>query len=415
MFDFDKWNEIFQTIRQHKLRTALTAFGVFWGIFMLVLLLGFGKGLYNGVMQDFDVAANSVFVWSQRTSEPYMGLKVGRFVQLTSDDADALRKGIPEAAVVCPNMWLGGNFTVNRGTKSFAFPVWSTYPELMDVEITKIQEGRFMNQTDVKEKRKNVVIGTEVQKILFKEGENPIGQFIKIKGVYFQIVGIFKGKGSGEQAVEDARKIYMPLPTAQQTFNMGNRIGWLSLLPKAGVKAEIVESKAKTILAKRHKVAPTDARAFGSANVEKEFEKIQGLFLGIALFSWVVSIGTIIAGVIGVGNIMLIIVRERTKEIGIRKALGATPFSVISMILQESIFLTSISGYAGLLAGTGVIELINIALKGNTDGGFFANPEVNPTVAFTALTVLIVAGALAGMIPASKAAAVRPVEALAYE
>lgn len=415
MFDLDKWSEIYATIKKHKLRTALTAFGVFWGIFMLILLLGAGKGLENGVIKDFDVAKNAVFVWTQRTSIPYKGLKAGRFVRLTNDDIDAIRREIPEIATINPSLSLDGSFLVRFGVKSSSFSIRGDYPEYRVVQPLIIVKGRFLNQNDLKEKRKVAVIGERVIEILFGK-QNPIGEYISIKGVFFRVIGVSRGTGKGEELLEDAQTIFIPTTTLQQTYNQVNRIGYFAMTPKPGVPAEVIETKTKQLLAKRHSVDPLDLKAFGSANVEKEFQEVQGLFTGIAVFSWIVSIGTIIAGIIGVGNIMLIVVKERTKEIGVRKALGATPWSIISLIIQESIVITGFAGYMGLLAGTGVVALIDYAMtRFEVDAGFFSNPEVNLTIAVSAVLLLVFTGGLAGLIPATKAARVNPVEALRDE
>ncbi|KAA3440239.1 ABC transporter permease [Rufibacter hautae] len=416
MIDVDKWAEIYATVKKHKLRTGLTAFGVFWGIFMLVLLLGAGKGLEHGITKDFNVAKNAVFVWTQRTSVPYMGLKAGRFVHLTNDDVKAIQEQLPEVGILSPSNGLDGTFTVSYANKNSSFNVSGDYPEMLYVDPLTISTGRFINRIDIEEKRKVAVIGPRVQEVLFKEGVEPIGKYINIKGSYFQVVGKFTPVGKGEDIVNASQTIYIPNTTLQQTFNQPNRIGHFKIIPAPGVPAEVVEEKVKKLLAQRHQVAPTDLKAFGSANVEKEFKDVQGLFAGISGFSWIVSIGTIIAGIIGVGNIMLIVVKERTKEIGIRKALGATPWSVISLILQESVVITSIAGISGLIVGTGLVALISYLMERfEVDAGFFASPEVDPQVALMAVVLLIVMGAIAGLIPATKAARVNPVEALKDE
>ncbi len=416
MFDIDKWTEIISTIRKHKLRTALTGLGVAWGIFMLVVMLGASKGFENGVMSQLDIAKNTVFVWSQKTSIAYQGLQPGRFIRFVNEDVPALRRAIPELEVICPRNNVWDNFTVNRGTKSSSFNAYGDYPDFIKVQPMTILKGRFINQTDIEEFRKVAVVGEQVVKILFTEDEDPIGQYIFANGIPFKIVGIFKGNGRGEDVVEQAKTIHFPHTTVQRAFKQGNRIYWFAFLPKEGVASSFVEQRVKEVLAERHKVSPDDLKAFGSANVEEEFNQIQGLFMGMRGFSWFVSIGSILAGIIGVSNIMLIVVKERTKEIGVRKALGATPWSIISLVLQESIVITAVAGYLGLLFGVGLIEgisqLLNL-LDANNE--FFANPEVDLNVAITALTLLVFVGALAGLIPAFKAASVNPVVALKAE
>lgn len=415
MFDYDKWQEIYLTIRKHKLRTALTAFGVFWGIFMLVVLLGAGNGLENGVMRDFDIAKNSVFVWTQRTSIPYKGFKPGRFINLNNDDIIAIRSNINEVDVIAPRNFMDGS-SINRKDKSASFTVFGDHPDYLEVKPMLISRGRFINDLDIKEKRKIAVIGRRVVEVLFDPEEDPIGEYIRVKGVHFKVVGIFDTRQKGESAIYDVQTIYIPNTAMQHVFNQGNRIGWFAFLPKERIRAAVVEEKVKVLLAKRHKVHPDDRQAFASWNTEEEYQKMQTLFAGIRGFSWIVAIGTIIAGMVGVGNIMMIIVKERTKEIGIRKSVGARPWSLISMIIQESLVITGISGYLGLVLGVVVVEAINyVMVRFNLESGTFANPEIDFQVAVSAIIVLVVAGTLAGLIPGTKAAKVDPVIALRDE
>jgi len=413
MFDLDKWSEIWATVRRHKLRTGLTAFGVFWGIFMLVVLLGAGKGFRNGVEGEFDVAKNAVFVWTQRTSVPYAGLKVGRFIQFTNDDVAAIQREVPEAAVILPRSSLDGTFTVQYGTKNSSFSVNGEYPGYPAVKPLHLTSGRFVNDIDIKERRKVAIIGDRVAEVLFGTA-NPLGQEIRIKGIFFRVVGLFRAEGKPENVQEEGQTIIIPLTALQITFNQPNQVGYFAFIPQPGTPAAVVETKVKQVLARQHKVAPTDDRAFGSANVEEEYKRVQGLFTGISGFSWLVSIGTILAGIIGVSNIMLIVVKERTKEIGIRKALGATPWSIVSLIVQESIVITAAAGLLGLLFGTALMAGINTLIAGQKIG-FFANPQVDVGVAATAVTLLVLAGAVAGLVPALKAARVQPVVALKDE
>jgi putative ABC transport system permease protein len=416
MFDLDKWSEIYATIRRYKLRTALTAFGVFWGIFMLIILLGAGQGFENGVVGGFGIAKNTVFIWSQTTSIPYKGNKIGRRVQLTNDDVLAIKEKIPEVKVLAPRSQIRGEFKITRHNKASSFTVYGDYPDFHEVKPTIITAGRFINQIDIRDKRKIAVIGERVKELMFKPNEDPIGEYIKIKGVFFKVVGVFKGRGQGEDVRNDAQTIFIPSTALQQTFNQLNKVDFFASVPKDGIPAAVIEKKIKELLASRHNVDLKDERAFGSANVEMEFQKVQGLFLGISLFSWIVSIGTVLAGMIGVSNIMLIVVKERTKEIGTRKAIGATPFSIISLIMQESIVITAFAGLMGLSIGTGLVEIINYVMSTNgLEGPFFKNPEVNLNVAVYAFLMMVFSGAIAGIIPATKAARINPVEALRYE
>ena len=416
MFDLDKWQEIFYTISKHKLRTALTAFGVFWGIFMLVILLGAGQGLHNGVMRDFDFNKNAVFVWTQRTSIAYKGYRVGRPLQLKNEDVIAIKENIEEAVVVSPRLQLQGGLNTSYQDKSGSFQLNGDYPSFLEVKGLLIKEGRFINDNDIETSRKTAVIGKRVKEVLFGEEQSPIGEYIEIGGVPFKVVGTFETKGKGQDAIEDLQSIFIPLTSMQQAFGRGNEVDWLALVPKTGISSFVVENKVKSLLAQRHHVSPEDKRAFGSANLEQEFGKIQTLFGGIRVFSWLVAILTIIAGVVGVGNIMMILVKERTREIGIRKAIGAHPASIIGMILQESLVLTSMAGYIGLVLGVLALEgLSNFMTAFNLESEFFANPEIDFGVAFWAIMVLLIAGTLAGLVPSLKAARVDPVVALRSE
>ena len=413
MFDYDKWNEIFQSIAKHKLRAGLTAFGVFWGIFMLVLLMGGGSGLENGATQGFDIAKNAVFVWTRRTSIPYKGFQPGRFINLTNEDTDALKEAIPDAKVITPRIQLGGQFTVEHNNQSASFNVNGDAPDFVHILPMNITQGRFINPMDLKERRKVAVIGQRVYDVLFQDGEDPIGTFINIKDIPFKVVGVFQSRSRNQEAMEDEQTIFTPITGFQSAFNYANYIGWFAMIPKDGVPAAKIEQKAKAVLAARHSVSPNDQRAFGSANIEEEYNQVQNIFSGIRGFSWLVAIGTIIAGVVGVGNIMMIIVKERTKEIGIRKSMGATPWSIISMILQEAIFLTGISGYLGLLVGCLLVSGVGYAVNEfNLQSDFFAAPEIHFGTALIAILVLLIAGIIAGLIPGFRAANINPVEAL---
>lgn len=416
MFDIDKWQEIYSTVKRHKLRTALTAFGVFWGIFMLVVLLGAGNGFQNGIMSTLDIAENTVFVWTERTSLPYNGFQAGKSIRLTNADVLAIRTNIPEVDLIAPRNQLEGEFIVNRNEKNGSFNVFGDYPDLFKVMVVNLSSGRFINEIDIIEKRKVAVIGEGVREILFNEEEDPVGQYFKIKGVFFKVIGVFSSKKKGEEALQDLQTIYIPNTTMQYTFDQVNRIGWFAFTPKEGISSAIIETKIKGLLAARHNVAPTDDKAFGSANIEEEFNKVNGLFAGIKGFAWIVSIGTIIAGAIGVGNIMLIIVNERNKEFALRKAIGAKPLAIISSVIQESLVITGVAGYFGLLLGVVLIEGINYLLKKfDAEGQFFANPEIDFQIAISAIIVLMLAGTIAGLIPAIKASKINPARILNNE
>ncbi len=420
MFDLDRWQEIYHVLSKNKVRTFLTAFGVFWGIFMLVIMLGSGKGLQHGVTQNFgDMATNSVFIWTQQTSLPYKGFPRGRGYNFENEDAVALAHSIPEIKYLAPRIQAGGFMQTNnviRGLKSGIFNIMGDYPAFNKIDPLNFISGRFIDDLDIREKRKVAVVGTRVVELLFNKEEKPINQYIQIQGVYFKIIGVFRSKRTGEQADQENQNIYMPFTTLQRTYNYGNAIGFFSITSQDDIPVSVVEEKAIRLLKQRHSIAPADESAVGHFNLQKEFDQMQGLFFGIRLLVWIVGTGTLLAGVIGVSNIMLVVVKERTKEIGIQRALGAVPRVIITQIMTESIVLTTFAGYFGLVVGVGLLELINYLL-GSTGANteMFVHPGIDFSVAVTALTILVVAGAVAGLIPAYRAISIKPIDALRYE
>jgi len=420
MFDLDSWQEIYHTLKSNKLRTFLTAFGVFWGIFMLVIMLGSGRGLENGVYEGMgDFATNSVFMWAQPTSMPYKGFDRGRRYNFNNDDTKAIRREVSEIKYLAPRLQaFGGNGENNvvRNLKSGAFSILGDVPEFNKIDPVEITNGRFLNELDLEESRKVLVIGKNVFEALFEADENPINQYIRVNGVYFKIIGTFASKHNQGWGEYQNQSIFMPFTTLQKTYNYGSMVGHYSVTAKAGVSASLVEKKVKNLLKKRHHVHPNDERAIGSNNVEEEFNKINGLFNGIAFLVWIVGTGTLIAGVIGVSNIMLVIIKERTKEIGIQRAIGATPNRIIKQILAESVVLTGIAGSVGLLAGIWLLELIDYGISSSGGGGgTFSNPTIDIGLALTALVILITAGMLSGLIPAKRAVSIKPIDALRSE
>lgn len=416
LIDSDHWREIYEALRGNKVRTFLTAFGVFWGIFMLMVMIASGNGLWNGVSQGFsDEATNSLFVWSQRTSKPYRGMQTGRQMQLDSGDDAAIRAQIPEAAVICPRNQLGGfrgGNNVTRGTKAGAFSVMGDVPEIARVQSIHLTSGRFLDRLDLDERRKVCVIGSHVREVLFAKDENPLGEMIKIGGVTFRVIGTFRPtRSSGGDRDEALQTIFVPFSTFQTAFNFGNRVGWFAIIARDGVPASVVETKTLALLKERHRVAPDDPRAFGHYNSELDYNQVTGLFTGIRALVWIVGIGTLAAGVIGVSNIMLVIVRERTNEIGIRRAVGATPFTITVQIVFESLVMTTFAGYLGLVAGVGVVAAIAHAIAPNSPE-MFRDPEVSFQAALVTLGILVVSGIAAGLVPASRAIKVSTVEAL---
>ena len=419
MFDLDHLQEIWTALAKNRLRTFLTAFGVFWGIFLLMLLLGSGNGLKHGIDAGFSGAAtNSFFVWGMRTSKPFAGLLAGRSIEFTNADVEELRRQVPEAKVIAPRLQLGGfrgGATVTRGIHTGAYTVMGDMPEIATIQSLAVSRGRFLNQIDIADKRKVAVIGNRVREVLFEADEDPIGQGIRINGIEFQVVGLFRSRQSGNDGERDAETVFVPFSTFQQAFNAANEVHWYAVTAAPGVDVARVEEKVLDLLRTRHKVSPQDNRGIGHFNLEEEYAKIQGLFTGIKLLMWIVGVGTLAAGAIGVSNIMLIIVRERTKELGLRRAIGATPWKVQGQIVFEAVILTLGSGLLGLSAGVGVLELVNRLLPGAGASGepqMFQNPSVTFEVALQALAVLVVSGVLAGFAPARRAVAITPMAAL---
>lgn len=412
MFDRDKWQEIINTIKKNKLRTFLTGFSVAWGIFMLIVLLGFGTGLQNGVKSNFnDTATNSIWVFSGQTAIPYKGLKPGRFIRFDNSDYDLISNRMSGVKESSGRFYLGDN-TVSYQGEQGSFSVRTVHPEHQYIEKTLTIKGRFLNEVDIKEKRKVASIGTLVRDALFLKDEDPIGKYIEVSGVPFKVVGVFDDEG-GENEQEI---LYLPLSTAQMVFNGGDRINMFmfTMDEKAGIEESLImEEKVRKKMAEIHNFSPDDERAIRFWNNVEEFLRFQNLFNGIRIFIWIIGIMTIIAGIVGISNIMMIVVKERSKEIGIRKALGATPWSVVSLIIMESVLITSVFGYIGLVLGVGLIELVSTLVP--PDSEYFSNPEVNFNVAISATIILIAAGTLAGLIPARKAASIKPIVALRDE
>lgn len=423
MIDIDRWQEIWGTLRRNRLRAALTACGVFWGIFMLIVMLGFGHGLREGVRRGMaGFASNSMYVWPQRTSMPHDGLAPGRFVRLTLDDAEAVRAGVRGIQVVAPRNELGGGrrgtANVHRGGKTGSFRVAGEISEIQRIQPVILEAGRFLNPLDLGERRKVAVIGHGVREQLFGPDEDPIGASLAVRGAYFMVVGVFRSPQTGDEAERHNTTLFIPLTTYSGAFGSGERVGNFAILADDGVPSSRVEADVLALLGRRHHVHPDDRQAFGSFNADREVRKISGLFDAIQLVIWFVGVVTLIAGVIGVSNIMLIVVKERTREIGVRKAVGATPASIILQIVQESTALTGVAGCVGLMFGVTVLELVGLMMDSLPPGqqpSMFARPEVDVTVAAAATAVLVVFGALAGVLPARHAVNIKPVEALRDE
>ncbi|HXU83372.1 MAG TPA: ABC transporter permease, partial [Polyangia bacterium] len=357
----DHWQEVFQTLRRNKLRTFLTACGVFWGVFMLVVMLGFGKGLENGANRGFRAwAVNAVTVWGNETSLPYAGRAPGRNLQLTIDDAQAVAAQVDGVLEVLPRNFAMARFggsRVSRKNKSDTFGVNGEVAHYPRVEDLNIERGRFLDEEDDRELRKVAVIGSRVQEVLFEPGEDPLGAQIRVDGVEMLVVGVHRSSLGGRRADWANGRIFVPRATVARMYGRGLRINQMSVLVAPERSALEVEDEVKALLHRRHSVHPDDKEAFGSWNRARDFAKFNTIFNGIAALTWFVGVLTLVAGAIGVSNIMMIAVAERTREIGIRKAVGATPLSLVGQIVSEAMVLTGLAGYLGLVAGVGVVEI----------------------------------------------------------
>lgn len=419
MFSKERWNEILEALNANKFRTALTAFGVFWGIVILVLLLAMTNGLKNGIMAGFsNYATNSMFMWTQSTSKPYKGMPKGRRYSFKLDDVHALKSDIPELKYVSPRNSLGGyNGTnnVTRGIKTGAYQIYGDYPEFIEQQPMDIIQGRFLNYSDINDKRKICVIGIDVVKGLYDKDEEVLGTYIKINGVNFMVVGTFKMPNSQGDAEENANTVYIPFTTFGQAFNRADNVGWMAITAKDGNSVTSLKPRIFEIIKSRHKIHPEDDRAIGNWDLSEQFGRMNGLFNMFTFVGYFVGALILMSGIIGISNIMLIVVKERTKEIGVRRALGATPWTIKIQILQESLILTIMSGMIGISFAAGVIWLLNYFLDMNGPVENFSNPSVSMQVIFIALFILVVSGLLAGLIPANSATKMKPVDALRIE
>ena len=417
LFKADTWDEIFSSINKNRVRTILTVIGVLWGIFVYIAMSGAAKGLDNGFERQFEsVAMNSLFAWSQSTSKPYKGYRTGRRIQLKLSDVEVLKKRIPEIQYIAPRnatgVFGGSPALTVRGQKSGNYNVYGDFPVYTKIATKKIfDQGRFINQSDIDYDRRVCIIGERTKRELFEDSEEAVGSFLRINGIYFRVVGVHKFVPGG--GFESDGDIFIPFTTFNKLYNKADGVDFMSIAAFDDADIIQVEKDVKSVLKSIHQVDPTDERAFGSFNLGEVFGRIKGFANGLTFLSLVIGIATILAGVIGIGNILLISVKERTKELGVRRALGATPSEVRNLILLESVFLTVISGVMGIILGAGTLSLVN-RLTQDTDFPY-TNPTVPIPYVLGALVLMVVLGTLIGLIPAQRAVSIRPIEALREE
>ena len=417
LFKADTWDEIFSSINKNRVRTILTVIGVLWGIFVYIAMSGAAKGLDNGFERQFEsVAMNSLFAWSQSTSKPYKGYRTGRRIQLKLSDIEVLKKRIPEIQYIAPRnatgVFGGSHALTVRGQKSGNYNVYGDFPVYTKIATKKIfDQGRFINQSDIDYDRRVCIIGERTKRELLEDSEEAVGSFLRINGIYFRVVGVHKFVPGG--CFESDGDIFIPFTTFNKLYNKADGVDFMSIAAFDDADIIQVEKDVKTVLKSIHQVDPTDERAFGSFNLGEVFGRIKGFANGLTFLSLVIGIATILAGVIGIGNILLISVKERTKELGVRRALGATPSEVRNLILLESVFLTVISGVMGIILGAGALSLVNRLTK-DTDFPY-TNPTVPIPYVLGALVLMVVLGTLIGLIPAQRAVSIRPIEALREE
>ena len=419
MFNRDRWKEILEVLTTNLFRTVLTAFGVFWGILILIILLAAGKGLENGIKADFgDIATNTMFMWTRSTTKAYAGLPKDREFEFKIRDVQTISDNIPNLRFISPRNQLGGfrgGSNVVRGINTGAYNIYGDYPEIINQDPMTITSGRFLNQNDIEEKRKIAIIGRGVRNDLYDKDEEVLGTYIKIQGVNFMVVGTYKKNNTGDDGEEAQKEIFVPFTTFSQAFNRGEDVGWMAITANDGHSISQLKEKIINTMKEKHKVHPEDNRAIGYFDLYEQYNRVESLFGAMGFIAYFVGVLVLLSGIIGVSNIMLIVVKERTKEIGIRRALGEDPWSIKKQILLESIFLTIISGMAGIVMGALFIYGVNALLDANGPVDMFLNPSVSLGVVSIALVILIISGLLAGFIPAQSAIRVRPIEALRTE
>ena len=412
----DPWIELAQVLLRNPFRTFLSSLGVGWGLFMILITVGASNGLEEGVKSDMgNRVKNSAFIWGMSTSRPYKGYARGRSVELNSSDVAYLQENATMLEAVAPRNqlggWRGGN-NVSHGLKTAACGVYGDMPVYKDIDPIVIQQGRYINQRDLDEKRKVAVIGKRVRQLLFDKDEQVLGSNVQVQGVNFTVVGVFRSQQTGEDAEESENNIFTPYTTFNKAFNMGDRVGWLSVLIREDASGEDALDEVLSLLKARLSIHPDDRRAFGNWSMAERHEEMTTVFSAFRWVSFVFGGLALFAGVIGIMNIMLITIKERTRELGVRRALGATPANIVVQIMVETLTLTVLAGLTGGVFGVFALESLDTYLVHSENNGIFRHPHVTLDVLVTALAIMTVLGACAGVLPALRALRIQPVEAL---
>lgn len=412
MFDLDRWEEIWQTISRNRKRSIMTAFGVFWGIFMLTIMLGAGLGLKNALFSQLgDMSVNSCFFWGGRTSIPYKGLPSGRYWQFENEELAAIKKQVPNVRSVGSVIW-GSEYKFSRNDKKGDYSLVGYNPDFQQISPQPIRFGRFFNEIDMEQQRKVCILTEQVWLDLFPGGEDPVGSTIRMNNMYLTVIGMIKVPDRGFRFHGD-KSVLMPVSTMQQMYNMGHKLHSVAVAANDDADIKEVETNIKQLVFARHTISPDDTKAVYSQNLGEQVNKFNSLFGGIGTLTWIVGIGTLLAGLVGVSNIMLVIVRERTQEIGVRRALGARPRIIISQIMSESFVLTFVAGIFGLALAVALLSGAESVLTASA--GRPIRPQISFGTGMLSMTVLILGSLLAGILPASRALRIKPVDAIREE
>ncbi len=419
MFDADRWIEIWVTITRNKTRSLLTCFGVFWGILMLVILLGSGTGLKNAIYKDVDgFATNSLFFQADRTSEPYRGFNKGRYWNMRNRDVEMIQREVKGIDAISPIIW--GNRSdknIAYGQVAGTYTVKGVFPDYFQIEKQELHFGRLLNEIDLRERRKVCLIGTRICEELFKN-EDPCGKYVRVNGLYYQVVGVVKQIATGLNiGGRGESTVFLPFNTMQQTLNQGDILHFLCVSVIPGHRIQQAIDDITDILKSQNEISPTDPQAVSVMNIAAQFSMFENLFAGIDFLVWFVGLGTLISGIIGISNIMMVTVKERTREIGVRRAIGAKPWSIISQVMSESLVLTAMAGLLGLSAGVFLLDIVDkvLSMQPQSGGIMILHPGVNIGAAVAATIVLLICGMLAGLIPAWRAMQIKAIDAIREE